>query len=74
MNIFQVLSFDQRVIVYSSEEDSIIITWNKSATFSIFSFDPRRECFEETDVKTYGGDKPLSFDDARTFALNWATE
>lgn len=79
-SIFQVLSMDQRVIVYSSEADKIIITWNHSQTFSLFHAvrSPNAafgECsFEEHDVKTYGGKKELTFSEARTFALNWATE
>ena len=72
MNIFQVLSFGQRVIVYSEEGDGIIITWNYSNTFSLFSVNGSE--FSEIDVCTYGGDKNLSFEDAKEFALNWTCQ
>ena len=33
MDLFDVLSMDERIIVYSSLEDGVIYTWNNSDTF-----------------------------------------
>jgi hypothetical protein len=32
MNLFEILSNDAFIIVYSSEDENMIITWNKSCT------------------------------------------
>lgn len=74
MNLFDILSKNQRVIVYSSEEDQCIYTWNQSLTLQCWfvpSNDPHT--YEELDIITLS-EKPASFEDAKKKAEEWLSE
>lgn len=82
MDIFDILSMDERIIVYSSLEDRSIFTWNQSLTLQWWrpvvrleessypkgSFDPND--WEEVDVRTLA-DMPLDYHAARHQAIKW---
>ncbi len=84
MDIFEILSMDERVIVYSSEEDRSIFTWNQSLTLQWWRpvvrmderdypsghFDPND--WEEVNVRTLS-DMPLDYHEARKAAIRWYT-
>lgn len=63
MNLFQVLSKGERVIVASNEENTEFITWNRSNTFQWWSqrsmwadsVGHHVDSFVEVDIKTYQG-------------------
>lgn len=79
MDILDVLSFDERIIVLTSKEDRSIITWNQSDTFQWWrpvvriedpdSFDPNN--WEEVAILTQSGYGPKTFEQARTQAELW---
>ena len=77
MNLFQVLSLGERVIVASNEETHEFITWNRSNTFQWWSqcYDGiaghHVDSFKEVDIKTYQGSKTLDFEKVETIAKNW---
>ena len=72
MNLFDVLSFDERVIVASRVDSGFVVTWNKSLTFSLYYVN---DCgnFEEIECKTSGQDD-LTFEQARRIAVDWLAE
>lgn len=84
MDIFQILSMDERVIVYSSLEDRSLYTWNQSLTLQWWRpivraderdypkghFDPND--WEEVAVRTLS-DVPLDYHAARSAAIRWYT-
>lgn len=79
MDIFDILSLDERVIVYSSLEDRSLVTWNKSDTMQWWrpivrlgdpeSFDPNK--WEEIAILTQSGYGPKTYDQARKVAIAW---
>lgn len=74
MTLFELLSNDERIIVASSKELNVIITWNQSVTFQMWQKKGRvnsTSClWEETDIKTYA--EPVrNFEHAREIARNW---
>jgi hypothetical protein len=79
MDIFEILSMDERVIVYSSLEDRSLITWNQSATLQwwrpvvrleSYKFDPND--WEEVAILTLSH-SPRNFKEAREAAIRWQT-
>lgn len=68
-SLFEVLSFDERIIVYSSEEDRQFYTWNQADTFQCWS-----ECadgWEETGILCKSGYGPKNYKEARERAIEW---
>lgn len=75
MTLFDVLSFDERIIVYSSEEDRVIYTWNQSLTLQCWTdltTGPAGEWRELDHARTLS-EKPASYDEARQAAIAWHT-
>lgn len=76
MNLFDILSKNQRVIVYSSEEDQCIYTWNQSLTLQCWimwdcSKSPfKQEQWRELDILTLS-ERPASFEEAKKKAEEW---
>jgi hypothetical protein len=73
MNIFDILSHDERVIVLSNEGDERIITWNRSLTLQCWeNVDFHRDTgrWNEINVRTLANE-PKSFDEARKAAMQW---
>lgn len=69
MNLFEVLSHDERIIVFSNQGESIVITWNRSSTFQCWEV--KGSEFEEFGIMTYGGDETLTYTRARIRAQEW---
>lgn len=69
MNLFDILSMDERVIVYSHLGDRQIYTWNKSATLQCWQ-DMGKGEWEEIDIQTLS-EKPTSYEKARQAAIMW---
>jgi len=80
MTLFDVLAKDQRIIVYSSEEDQCFFTWNQSDTIQRWSLYNRAydedgpDEFEETGILTQSGYGPKTYDQARKVAIAWYTD
>ena len=75
MNIFDILSKDERIIVYSSEEDGYLYTWNQSLTLQCWGWfaDPLGYCdWQELDIRTLSNEL-ASFQEARKAAIEWHT-
>ena len=68
MNIFDVLSNDERVLVYSDVGSRIIYTWNRSLTLQAWQV---RSTIEEVDVQTLSTE-PINIEAARAAAIRWA--
>lgn len=68
LSLFQVLSFDQRVIVLSSEDTGEIYTWNQSLTLQCWASSELG--WEEVDVRTLSAE-PRDFAEARKAAQAW---
>jgi hypothetical protein len=68
MNLFDVLSNDQRVIVYSDVGSRIIYTWNRSLTLQAWQV---RSVIEEVDVQTLST-QPINIEAARRAAMKWS--
>jgi hypothetical protein len=86
MDIFTLLSHDERQIVLSSAQDASLITWNQSDTFQWWrpvvrmndsdypsgQFDPND--WEEVSILTQSGHGPKNHEDARKVAIAWLTD
>ena len=86
MDIFDILSLDERIIVLSSREDRSLITWNQSDTFQWWRpvvrmdesdypngrFDSND--WEEVAILTQSGYGPKTFEAARKVAHNWIND
>ena len=83
MNLFDILSDDERIIVLSSKQDGIIVTWNQSCTLqywnkktveqygSSYPFNKDElDIWEETDCRTLMNE-PANFAEARIAAQEW---
>ena len=79
MDLFEVLSMDERVIVFSSEEDRCLYTWNQSVTLQCWQLRhaPQNEegtllfdDWEECGVQTLSAE-PRNFKEARDAAKRW---
>ena len=68
MNLFDVLSNDERVIVYSDVGSRIIYTWNRSLTLQAWQV---RSTIEEVDVQTLST-QPINIEAARRAAMKWS--
>jgi len=75
ISFFDVLSFDERIIVYSVVEEMLIYTWNQSDTIQCWKKvrDPwiDRDAWEEDGILTQSGYGPRDYDEARVVAMNW---
>ncbi len=75
MNLFEILSKNERVIVWSNEETGTIYTWNQSITLQAWtktdlgSYD-ETDAWEEVSIRTLGID-PRDFQGAREAAKCW---
>lgn len=80
MNLYQILSMDERILVYSSEEDQCFYTWNGSATLqrwnarvNKYMFDyPSPGEWEEADIRTISYET-MDYHMAREKAIAWHT-
>ena len=54
LTLFEVLSKNQRVLVWSSEEDQVIITWNQSDTLQMWQYWLDGN-WEEINIRTLSG-------------------
>lgn len=76
MNLFQLLSKDERVIVMSSEEDGYIYTWNQDKVLECWKdYGSCKDCGPEANwqkVNILTLDKvPRTFAEARQLAIDW---
>lgn len=72
MNLIDILStFQACTVAHVDTEAGILIVWNGSYTFRVFSV--QEDQIEETDV-FMSGDLPLSFPEARRAAKRHAAE
>lgn len=69
MNLFDILSMDERVIVYSSEEDQMIYTWNKSITLQSWAY--VSEEWVDINVQVLS-EEPGNYEAARKAAIAWS--
>jgi len=69
MNLFDVLSMGERIIVFSAVDADIIITWNQSATLQAWLVSNTGH-FEEMSIRTCGRE-PRNFNEARDAAIRW---
>ena len=73
MNLFDILSDDERIVVLSSKQDGIIVTWNQSLTLQSWEYKilgPYPGSWEENDVRVLM-ETPASFAEARIAAQEW---
>jgi hypothetical protein len=79
MNLFDVLSNGERIIVFSVEQDRCIYTWNQSLTLQcwgafIVKYDDPFGCvagsWEEQDCLTLSKE-PANFEEAKKAAEKW---
>jgi len=74
VNVFEVLSMNERIIVWSDVSERAVITWNQSATLQVWRVDPvDSDAWDEIDVVTLGN-PPASLDAARDAARKWWLE
>ena len=69
MDLFDILSDDERIIVLSSKQDGCIVTWNQSLTLQCWQYSANGQ-WEETDMRILGSE-PASFADASFAAEEW---
>jgi hypothetical protein len=67
MNMFDVLSNNERVIVHSDKSTFQVYTWNRSCTLQCWDVD---ENWHEIDVQTLST-PPKNFEEARLVAIAW---
>lgn len=67
--LFEILSFDERILVLSSQEDEVIFTWNQSLTLQCWS-SIGRGLFEERNLRTLM-EEPAGFAEAKASAQRW---
>ena len=68
MTLFEVLSHDERIIVFSNEGESMIVTWNRSLTLQAWAQVGSE--WEEYGIQTLSRE-PSNFADARMKAQAW---
>ena len=75
MNLFEILSFDERVLVYSDVGNQVVYTWNRSITLQAWrrkdANGQARDAWEEVDVQTLS-DEPGTYEKAREAAIKWS--
>lgn len=69
MDLFEVLSMDERVIVLSSIDEACYYTWNQSATLQCWLSISNGK-WAECGIRTLG-EQPKSYRQARKAALDW---
>ena len=69
MNLFDILSNDERFIVLSSADDRYIYTWNRSLTLQCYVQQTEGH-YAEVEVCTLST-APRTFEDARRQAHKW---
>lgn len=69
MTIFELLYKNDRIIVWSSEEDQVIYTWNQSLTLQRWRIEDF-SVYQEVDIRTLE-QIPSSFEEARKKAQDW---
>lgn len=69
LTLFNILSFGERIIVHSVEEDKQIYTWNQSLTLQCW--EEIDGYWQEVDIRTLM-DTPGSFREAKKAAEHWA--
>lgn len=72
MNLFAILSADERIIVFSDASSETFYTWNRSLTLQRWRGFRRAGTWEEDDIRTLSN-KPRDYDAAREQALRWHT-
>lgn len=78
-SLFQVLSMDERIIVYSSEEDQCFYTWNQADTLQRWQVKNEDyvwelnngDVWEECGILTKSGYGPKNYKEAREAAIAW---
>lgn len=68
-SLFEVLSKDERIIVYSSEEDGCFFTWNQSITLQCWG-EAGRGAWDELSIHNLS-DTPKDYSEARQKAIAW---
>jgi hypothetical protein len=72
MTLFEILSHNERIIVWSETVDQFIFTWNQSLTLQCWRYWPSAVGgWSEVDIRTLS-DKPKTLDAARISAIQWA--
>lgn len=69
MTIFELLYKNDRIIVWSSEEDQVIYTWNQSLTLQRWRIEDF-SVYQEVDIRTLE-QIPSSFEEARKKVQDW---
>jgi hypothetical protein len=69
MDLFDILSNDERIIVLSSADNYQIYTWNQSCTLQCWQ-DHDDGVWVEVDIRTLD-EMPVDFDEARRAAEVW---
>lgn len=70
MNLFDVLSNDERIIVYSDVGARQVYTWNRSLTLQVWSV---KSSFQECGVRVLP-DAPRNYEAARKEAIRWSQD
>jgi len=82
-SLFNVLSMDERIIVYSSEEDQCFYTWNQADTMQrwqaaeVYHSTTTKTLpgqWEECGILTKSGHGPKNYKEARELAIAWHTD
>lgn len=71
--LFEVLSNDERIIVYSDQENKTIYTWNQSLTLQAWDCHEFAARWEEVSIRTLAKE-PKNYAEARIKAIEWAVE
>lgn len=70
MNLFDVLSNDERIIVHSDVGARQVYTWNRSLTLRVWSV---KSNFQECGVRILP-DAPRNYEAARKEAIKWSQD
>lgn len=81
-NLFELLSTDERIIVYSSQEDGVIYTWNQDKTLMCWAAAGSLHVFRAMpadqwqDIGVLKQEEPalLTYKQARDRAIAWHTD
>jgi hypothetical protein len=77
MTLFEILSMDERVIVYSDVGNQVLYTWNRSLTLQAWMRGSRiypttnNDFWAEIEVQTLSVE-PKTYEKARKAAIAWA--
>jgi hypothetical protein len=70
MTLFDILSNNERIIVWSTREDGCIYTWNQSSTFQCWQVSYQRETWDEVGIMVKDG--ATNIDQVRVMAREWS--